>query len=266
MSVASALKLVVAEGLWSLRYRRPRNPDEREIFRELLTNGVCVRENFLSPEKVDQLVKEAEGIYRNQSQYIFHEGGDERIYGIDRLSESFHLPTEMKLPNAIEERFGIGWNKSWFQLFGRISAVPGNLGSGAGWHRDSPFLHQFKAIIYLTDVLTEETGPFEYIPGSHLKASIQRVSRALGTKPSLYRFTPEEIARAQAAGAVPDSKAFLARRGTLIMADTRGLHRGRPLLSGARMALTRYYYAFRKPWYWRKFPLLQVPTLSARGA
>ena len=62
-------------------------------------------------------------------------------------------------------------------LAGRLSAVPGNIGSGGGWHRDS-FTNQFKAIIYISDV-GQDNGPFQYIRGSHrLSAMIRDRRRA----------------------------------------------------------------------------------------
>jgi hypothetical protein len=33
--------------------------------------------------------------------------------------------------------------------------------------------------------------------------------------------------------------------GTLVLADTTGIHRGRPLIAGERIALTNYYYPAR---------------------
>ena len=39
----------------------------------------------------------------------------------------------------------------------------------------------------------------------------------------------------------------IGRRGSLVLIDSRGLHRGRPLRSGERMAVTRYYFPRRIP-------------------
>lgn len=259
MNLTSALKLNLAEMLWSFRYRATEGVREERIVRQIIDRGYAIEENFLSDATVDRLVAEADEIYKTQRKFIKVEYEDERLYGIDRLSKVFHLPEEMSLPDRLYRKFELSWRKGWFQLFGRLKASEGNLGSGGGWHRDSPFSHQFKSIIYLTDVTSLENGPFEFIPQSHLKPSIERFTKFLGLAPSVYRFTDEQITRAERAGVVAERVPILGRRGTMLMVDTRGLHRGRPILQGSRMALTRYYHKGRYPRGWNLHPELLRP-------
>jgi len=125
-------------------------------------------------------------------------------------------------------------------LANRLRDVPGNLGSGGGWHRDS-FTNQFKAIIYLNDV-TDHTGPFQYILRSHRLRGMIRDQKTARLGISQSRICDDQIERITAGH--PD-RLFSAtgKGGTLILADTTGLHRGKPIAHGVRYALTNYYYA-----------------------
>jgi hypothetical protein len=125
-------------------------------------------------------------------------------------------------------------------LGARIDAMPENNGSGDGWHRDAHG-YQFKSILYLSDV-SEENGPFEYLPGSHRpwRAVLDTVLGGLPPPPN-SRYEPAMIERM-----VKDFgtrvRQYPASSGTLLLVNTAGMHRGRPLVGGTRYALTNYYY------------------------
>ena len=114
---------------------------------------------------------------------------------------------------------------------------PGNMGSGSGWHRDSPHTPQFKAMLYLEDV-NDENGPFEYIPGTHKSyASVVNLLKGL-ERPNQYRYTGEEIEKIKNTTVQPVT--FCSKVGTLIIFDAKGIHRGAPIQNGERYALTLY--------------------------
>jgi len=88
------------------------------------------------------------------------------------------------------------------------------------WHRDYNDKHLLKAFLYLCDV-DEETGPFEYVAGS----------TAGGPYSDLRPWRPGGVGRIPAEevnGHVPAEavKTFTAPKGTLILCNTSGLHRG----------------------------------------
>ena len=88
------------------------------------------------------------------------------------------------------------------------------------WHLDFDDKHLLKAFLYLVDV-DAETGPFEYVPGS----------QPGGRHSSAWRWTPlgtDRVAEDELARRLPDAeiKTFTAPRGTLILCNTSGLHRG----------------------------------------
>jgi hypothetical protein len=88
------------------------------------------------------------------------------------------------------------------------------------WHLDFDDKHLLKAFLYLVDV-DADTGPFEYVPGS----------QPGGRHSDAWRWTPygtERVSEEELARRLPDAevKTFTAPRGTLILCNTSGLHRG----------------------------------------
>ena len=88
------------------------------------------------------------------------------------------------------------------------------------WHRDYDDSHLLKAFLYLSDV-DARSGPFEFVPGSHPGGPYAGVHpwapMAVGriSEPELAKFvSPDEV------------KTFTAPRGSLILCNTSGLHRG----------------------------------------
>jgi hypothetical protein len=92
--------------------------------------------------------------------------------------------------------------------------------SSQRWHRDFNDKHLLKAFLYLVDV-DEDTGPFEYIPGS---APGGRYSQEWPWRPLGETYPPD--------GAVEERipadaiKTFTGPKGTLLFCNTSGFHRG----------------------------------------
>ncbi|MDB4016221.1 hypothetical protein N9483_07685 [Flavobacteriaceae bacterium] len=128
-------------------------------------------------------------------------------------------------------------------MLNKITAGEGNLGSGEGWHRDSPISPQYKAILYLTDV-SDSNGPFQYMSKTNSFENIIKIAKILKSKISDYRYSNNNIDKLLDNGF--DIKTFKAKKGTLILADTRGIHRGKIIEKNYRVALTRYNF-YKEP-------------------
>jgi hypothetical protein len=91
--------------------------------------------------------------------------------------------------------------------------------SSQRWHRDFNDRHLLKAFLYLVDV-DEETGPFEYVPRSAPGGELERLWpwRPLGEN-----YPPEDEFAKTVDGR---SVAFTAPKGTIILCNTSGFHRG----------------------------------------
>jgi Phytanoyl-CoA dioxygenase (PhyH) len=91
------------------------------------------------------------------------------------------------------------------------------------YHFDMDWIKFVKFFVYLTDV-TEDRGPHCYVNGSHLR------------KPKALlrdgRFQDEEL---KGYYAPTDFVEIVGPKGTMFAADTRGFHKGKPLLTGNRL-------------------------------
>jgi hypothetical protein len=87
------------------------------------------------------------------------------------------------------------------------------------WHRDFNDRHLLKAFLYLVDV-DEETGPFEYVPRSAPGGELEQLWpwRPLGDN-----YPPEDEFAERINGR---SVTFTAPKGTIILCNTSGFHRG----------------------------------------
>jgi len=263
--LSDRLKRGAAEWLWNLPRHRVPDAFTREIVAKLTADGYCVVPDFLPRDAVAGLARAADAVYDSHRQYVSLEsnGSDQRIYGVDRVCPPFQLHEAMAQIDAISRAFYWSSRVAWFQMLGRITASNQNLGSGSGWHRDSPFSHQFKAILYLTDV-GADNGPFEFIRGTHRRDSLAAVCEFLKLAGSQYRFKAEQIEQLEQAQIVPQRTTFIGGMGTLLLIDSRGLHRGQPLRTGTRLAVTRYYFPRRIPEeFTRLYPLTaENPAVS----
>lgn len=203
--------------------------------------GICVVENFASTDACRAIHDEVVRVQERYPDAVTRRsnGADLRTFGADKASETIQQfgsnPYLQKLAIACLGKNAV----NAFTLAATIRYTPDNQGSGEGWHRDS-FVGQFKAILYLTDV-TEDTGPFEYILDSHGLLSKYQDNRIYDVPLHTTRIrdeTVEEIIRREP----KRHKVATGPAGSLVIADTTGIHRGRPLRSGNRAALTNYYF------------------------
>lgn len=102
--------------------------------------------------------------------------------------------------------------------------------STRGFHADS-YSRQIKIFIYLTDVLDFESGPYTFVKGTHVETPYRRINRLLS------RF----LSAKTEAPVVPfeDIYPVLAPKGSLVISDQAGFHRGFPQSKdGSRRVLT----------------------------
>lgn len=221
--------------------------ENKQILRALEAEGVCVRPNFISTEKAIQLcaiVKELH-IKNQNSLQVLDGGGDQRFYGIDRYSPDLRFFLDNKFFDELCFAVQGYRSKSKETMSNILRFKPDNVGSGGGWHRDSPFTNQFKAFLFLTDV-SADNGPLTIIRNTHTRRSIRKVSEVLGVSREQYRFSDEEVKRAVEILNLK-IEPITCSAGTLVLANTRILHRGSSLKAGERVALTNYYYRGERP-------------------
>jgi len=92
-----------------------------------------------------------------------------------------------------------------------------------------------------------DSGPFEYIKESHTTLAMVSDWINYGIHPLEPRISEEKVEKLLRRQ--PERlMTVLAPLGTILLADTRGIHRGRPLTGNkSRYALTNYYWYHGKP-------------------
>lgn len=236
----SKIKLLLSEFIYKYNFRF--YDRFSSIEKNLYNLGFSVENNFFKNSEIDMLEDLAlEFFEKNQDLISFESNGsDRRIYKVDNYTSIFEIDKLNSLAYNLYKKFSFLASDNKFTLLGHITNSENNLGSGGGWHRDSPFVHQFKSIMYLTDVGTNN-GPFQYIPGSHKFSSILSYSRSLNCPLSQYRFKEDEISIILENCKNFNIVDFTGEKGTVLFVDTRGLHRGKPIIDGNRIAITRYF-------------------------
>lgn len=150
---------------------------------------------------------------------------DSRILGFEHemgeLIRFFDVERRIRAVDAYTGRK----TRSWFLMANRVVPKENNLGSGGGMHRDSPFSHQVKCIWYLVDV-TDENGPFQYVPGTNFNLIKTRDLYPLGQ--SRFDNVENELIEVHA------------KAGSLLVCDTKCIHGGKPIQNKARYAVTLY--------------------------
>lgn len=224
------------------------------VLERIGNDGYAVIQDFYSRAKCEQLRQTIETLIKENSKYT-HQGSDLRIFGAENLSAEileFHNdPMGIDLANSY-------WETPVSPAFTLAAKMPyssGNKGSGEGWHRDS-FFCQFKFILYLSDV-EPENGPFQYLAGSHKLTSVLSDIKSGNLSYMQSRITEQQVAQILASSN-ERLMTFSAPAGTLIIADTSGIHRGKPIEKGIRYALTNYYFPNSSfgPWMDAKFNLV----------
>jgi len=117
------------------------------------------------------------------------------------------------------------------------------------WHFDMDRPKWLKVFFYLTDV-GPENGPHSFIEGTHRRFGIPFALRSKG----YVRLTDEEISNHFTKERIVQ---MTGKRGTVIVEDTRGLHKGMPVITGDRLILQFEYCVSL---YGGKLPLLRFPV------
>jgi hypothetical protein len=229
--------------------------NDREIVDSLNEKGYYILEGVFSKKWCEEAILEIDLLIKKYNDQIWKDdaNSDFRLYGADKISPIISEYYKNSQLLSLLQTYEGKEVKDGFTLGARLEAIKGNKGSGGGWHRDHPNVKQSKAIVYLTDV-NEENGPFQFIEGSHTSRSVYRDSYIYKYDQFQMRFDDEDLDRLIIKE--PNRlKTFTAKAGTVILTDTRGIHRGKPIESGVRYAMTNYL------WMHSKIPSVMTPFL-----
>ena len=165
---------------------------------------------------------------------------DKRLHGIENLDSAFRLYSQHRLLHDIACSYLREPAEVAFTLGAVLDAVPGNPGSGGGWHRDN-FTRQFKTMVYLSDVEAED-GAFQIIERSHHFSRVVRDNRIMKQKYGDARMSHDAVMRLLESSGASRLHTLTGKAGTVLLFDSSTIHRGGPIERGERMALTNYFY------------------------
>ena len=218
-----------------------KNNNENKIIQKLKKNKFVVIRNFISKKECKKIINEVKNSIKNKKikNWSDNFNSDNRIFGAEYISNKINNFAKNKKINNIGSTY-IGQKLSTFMVMAnQVTFKKNNLGSGGGWHRDS-FKKQFKAILYLNDV-SLKNGPFELIPNSSDLNFQYNMIFKFNRDIKNNRFTNSEIEKILKYTKSKSTK-ITGKAGTLILVDTSTIHRGNPLKSSSRLALTNYMY------------------------
>jgi hypothetical protein len=215
---------------------------EQEVLAALRQQGYFVVPGFFTADEARELVDEVERVMREYAPLLWNDElqSDTRAFAAERVSPLVRGFHEHPFLAQVARLYMGPDQECFFTLANRVRPVPGNLGSGGGWHRDTAHERQFKAIAYLSDV-GPRSGAFEYLPGSHHVRFFVKTITGCGIRHGQSRFEEDEVAEVVARTGVAPVR-MTAPAGTLILVDSSGIHRGSPIEEGVRYALTNYCF------------------------
>ena len=222
---------------WNILRRRQNLQARYENwFDDLKTQGYTIIHDYIDKEECEKAVIGLRSAFEKYLNFT-HINEDKRIFGIEqilplarRFSQNLDLLELGELVNK-EQTYCAFTLGNWLEC-GKSGS------SGGGWHRDS-FYSQYKALLYLTDV-TSDNGPFELLPRSHHLRSVLIGIKKGGLKYMQNRISDAEVCRLEELLSTP-RKTFTEKAGTLVLFNSSSIHRGRPIQLGERFALTNYY-------------------------
>ena len=214
--------------------------DSLKAAKAINKSGFFIREKYWDMEKVNQAIKEIDILCQGKhirNSWVDSVGSDHRFFRAETHNSIFNKFCNDPFIDEVRKIYKGRLKADKCVLAAKLLHKENNEGSGGGWHMDSPFSLQFMAFLFLTEV-NECNGPLEII--LQTRKNLLRLKLELNglKKPGQYRFTANEGKNIQSF--CGQSHVFLARPGDLIMADVSALHRGRPIRSGMRYALTLY--------------------------
>ena len=137
---------------------------KEQILENLNKTGICVIEDYFTPDFCDQAVKDIEdGLvrFKDKVQSSEKEGtsGDFRLFKMENHYNTAKQFADDPLLLEIGSTYFGYPIISHFVLGGKVKHNPDKItNSGGGWHRDNR-MKQIKTLVYLSDV-EEKSGPW----------------------------------------------------------------------------------------------------------
>lgn len=221
----------------------------------LRRQGICVLEGHVPPAEVAAIRAEVEPGLRALHAGAAAEPGRSTSYPAFGTYELTHVEREFPACRRfvedrrildVVERYSVGAAVSQGAV-ASLRADPHRNDEVDGWHTDT-WLFRFKAMLYLTDV-GPENAPLRYLAGSHTgehwrwSKFCSSYAQQAAPDGAVWPYTlRSKAAAAQARKADFTPMVCSAPAGTVLLFDTRGIHRGTTLEAGERLILNHSFW------------------------
>jgi ectoine hydroxylase-related dioxygenase (phytanoyl-CoA dioxygenase family) len=246
----NSLKLIKYKFRFSIKCKKHKLPNEikfkyknyQKYLKTFKQDGFVILNNFCTSELCDLIKNELDDIFNNKKEIVkkFDNSADNRLFNAENFSKNIK---NFSINNEIKDIGSIYFNteiESVTTLANKLVYNPmAKVGSGGDWHRDN-YNTEIKAMLYLTDV-QEENGPLEIIKNSQYFIATLGANIKLKNKFPNTRFDNDEIQDFIKNNNL-NTKLVTGKKGTLVLFNSSGIHRGAPIKKGERYALTNYYY------------------------
>ncbi len=217
--------------------------NQTNIVKDLRKSGIAfttLHDLFNDPNIIDELFKyEIENTHNYRKSKIkpflkYLIGGDletcTHIYEHD--NPFYKLSLSATVLDIVNSYFN-SWSRFIYQELNRTGELQEKPNGSQRWHRD-PGMHGYlKMFIYLNDV-DEGSGPFEYIPGTHYYGLDKSFPQKQFGQGGFY--PPKDVIEKHYSES--QIKQCVGPKGTVIFADTSGIHRGGRFSHGFRILST----------------------------
>jgi hypothetical protein len=223
------------------------HPEHREVLEELDREGIAVIPGFFSKEDCDRILAELDGIYDQVKAGTF---GGKFQYNHEKLIRTIETDTVAEttkqfFQHPVLDQIAKAYIDPKAYAYRRESELRDTVNEvqQADTYHFDDWRMRFKFFLYLTDV-EQENAPFTYLTRTH-KSFKGRRKKDLeyerdGETGAYGHFHPQEVREVRRHLDCAE-KVCIAKAGTLIIADFRGLHKGTPLKSGRRVLLNATY-------------------------
>jgi hypothetical protein len=224
------------------------------LAKQLQQDGVVTYEGFWEGDRCDRVRREIQSLLENDELDVVDDNNSyedlasaERSIVLDRsgtaddgMIDIFNIDytvdevREYKKNTDIAEIINKATEKQ-YSVDNANAYVNNSVTSTRGFHADT-YSGKFKSFLYLTDVPNESYGPFSYVKKSHDKSKIQQTTTSLINRVQGNRSTDARNVNES------EISKFTADKGTLIIGNQAGYHRGWPQDEGyERMLLTNSF-------------------------
>ena len=216
----------------------------------LETNGIVVFENYFSPEQVEKMQGEvkpkmddliADKYTGKEATHRFPEYGVYRLLELDNAAPSTKLFFDDEKINSLARAF-VSPKVTSYQRMAESKPQPDTKSIADDWHFDD-WKHRLKAFLYLSDV-GENEAPFVYVEGTHhfhWWRFLKEWEYYAHPKDKRKGYFDNDEFEAIQKEHNYNVRTCTAKAGTVILADTRGLHRGSLLKQNSRLMLVNFF-------------------------